>query len=72
MSQQEFPDFDTLMKMAQNHPEKLEHLLRNEINHVIGSAAEEHHHRLRGLQFQVDSQRTLAKTPWMPVFVFQA
>ncbi|MFT5704850.1 MAG: hypothetical protein ACI8SK_000803 [Shewanella sp.] len=63
MSQQEFPGFDTLMKMAKNNPEDLEELLRAEVNRVIGKAPEEHHHRLRGLQFQVDAQRVLAKNP---------
>ena len=63
MSQQTFPDFDTLMKMAKNNPEQLEHLLREEVNEVIGSASEQHHHRLRGLQFQVDAQRIIAKNP---------
>lgn len=63
MNQHEFPDFDTLMKMAKNNPEKLDNLLKDEINQVIGSASEEHHHRLRGLQFQVDAQRILAKNP---------
>ncbi|WP_394389420.1 DUF3135 domain-containing protein [Shewanella woodyi] len=63
MSQQDFPDFDTLMEMAKNQPEKLENIFRDEVNSVIESASEEHHHRLRGLQFQADAQRILAKNP---------
>ena len=63
MNQQAFPDFDTLMQMAKNHPEKLDDLLKDEVEQVISTASKKHHHRLRGLQFQVDAQRVLAKNP---------
>lgn len=57
------PDFNTLKAMAQNDPEGLEQLRRDQIEALIQSAPEGLRPRLRGLQFQIDSQRRLAKNP---------
>ncbi len=63
LTQVDLPDFDTLMRMAKEKPEDLENLLRNEVNKLISSAPDEHYNRLKGLQFQIDTQRMLAKNP---------
>lgn len=57
------PDFDTLKELAEHSPEKLEQILRDNIAEVFANAPEKHIRRLRGLQFQIDAQRKLSKTP---------
>ncbi len=57
------PDFNTLKVMAQENPEALERLRREHVEALIESAPEALKPRLRGLQFQIDSQRRLARTP---------
>lgn len=59
----ELPDFDTLKHMAEQDPEALERLRQNMAEQVINSAPAAFQARLRGIQFQVDSQRRLAKNP---------
>ena len=59
----ELPDFDTLKRLAASEPQLLETLLYEQIEAVIASAGPEQQRRLRGLQFQVDCQRRLAKNP---------
>lgn len=59
----ELPSFDELMKMYKSSPEALEALRLKLIEEVILSAPEEKQQRLRGLQFQIDAQRSMAKNP---------
>lgn len=53
------PKFDELMKLAQEQPEQLEALRQEHIDQLINNADERHQQRLRGLQFQIDSQRKI-------------
>ena len=57
------PDFDTLKDLAEHSPEKLEQILRANIAEIYANAPEKHIRRLRGLQFQIDAQRKLSKSP---------
>ncbi|EOD56381.1 DUF3135 domain-containing protein [Aeromonas molluscorum] len=59
----ELPDFDTLKRLAATEPHLLETLLYEQIEAVIETANPDQQRRLRGLQFQVDCQRRLAKNP---------
>lgn len=60
---QDIPNFDTLMRIAQSDPEMLERIRRHMATRTINSAPGYLRPRLRGLQFQIDSRRLLAKTP---------
>lgn len=60
---QELPCFDTLLQLAQEAPDELERLRADLSHKVINSAPAEQRPRLRGLQFQIDSRREIAKTP---------
>jgi len=55
--------FDTMMSMAKDDPEGFEHLRQQMINAVIDDAPEDSRRRLIGLQWRVDQERRLAKTP---------
>lgn len=57
------PSFEWLKDLAEKDPEALERLRKQYIEDTINSASEEYRHRLRGLQFQIDGQRRLAKNP---------
>ncbi len=57
------PDFNTLKQMAQQDPAGLERLRQEKINELIENAPNACRNRLRGLQFQIDSQRRLSKNP---------
>lgn len=58
------PEFDVLVDMARNNPERLERLRRELTEDVIKGAQNEHHKkRLAGLQFRVDLERRRARTP---------
>lgn len=57
------PPFDQLLEMAQNHPEKLEELRQHMIEDAISAAQENNQRRLRGLQFQIDAHRRIARHP---------
>lgn len=59
----ELPSFDELVKMYKDSPDALESLRLSLIEEVILSAPEEKRLRLRGLQFQIDAQRSMAKNP---------
>lgn len=60
----ELPEFDELMKMAKEEPEKLEMLRRAWINELIESASDENIKlRLKQLQFQIDGIRVKSKHP---------
>lgn len=55
----DFPSFDTLLKLAKEQPEELEKLRLEQVDFIINQAPENCQRRLRGLQFQIDSQRKL-------------
>lgn len=57
------PDFDDLVKLAQENPEELENLRQRLCDELIQSAPQEYRRRLRGIQFQIDMERKRAKTP---------
>ncbi len=58
------PAFEVLLDMARNDPDGLEALRESLTSAVIaGSQNEANRRRLKGLQFQVDMERTKAKTP---------
>ena len=57
------PNFDELMKLAQNDPNKLEILRQSWIEDMISNAPDHCQRRLRGLQFQIDMERQIASHP---------
>ncbi len=57
------PDFDTMQELAKNNPIELERLRVAAIEDVIGNAPVELQRRLRGLQFQIDAQRVISRSP---------
>jgi hypothetical protein len=59
----DLPDFDQLVKLAQEDPEALEALRKNLCEALIQQAPESYQRRLRGLQFKIDMERRRAKTP---------
>lgn len=58
-------DFDYLSQLYQTDPEKFEALRLQEIENVINSAPEKSQKRLRGIQFQIDSTRSIHKNSSM-------
>lgn len=59
----ELPEFDLLMRLAQENPNELE-ALRSRLNEqLIESAPERIQHRLKGLLFQIDAKRRVANNP---------
>lgn len=60
---EDWPSFEELMKIANEHPERLEAFRQRKVDEVINSAPDNMKRRLRGLQFQIDCQRQLQKTP---------
>ena len=58
-----WPNFDELMKLANEKPELLEAFRQQKINEIIENAPVDMRQRLRGLQFQIDCQRRIHKTP---------
>lgn len=59
----QLPSHEQLATLAKDNPEKLEALREQWINEIIESAPEEVQRRLKGLQFQIDCQRKLHKSP---------
>ena len=59
----QLPDFDTLKNLAQDDPSAFEALRRQHVDALIERAPDHVQQRLRGLQFQIDAQRQLAKSP---------
>lgn len=58
------PDFDEMVKMAKEDPERLETLRKEMVQEIIEAApTEDQKRKLRGLQFRIDMERTKAKTP---------
>ncbi|MEE8056261.1 MAG: DUF3135 domain-containing protein [Pseudomonadales bacterium] len=60
---QEMPDFDILLQIAQEDPQQLERLRLRLAHKTINSAPKSLRKRLRGLQFQIDAKRATSKTP---------
>lgn len=56
MRESRLPAFDDLVHLAQRDPEALEQLRREQVESVIAGAPPQLQRRLRGLQFQIDSQ----------------
>lgn len=56
-------DFDIWMKTAQEDPEAFEAMRLAAIEDVINRAPEANRERLRRLQWRIDQERRLAKTP---------
>lgn len=63
IKQTPLPSFDELVIMANEQPEQLEVLRQSLINEIIDQSRPQSQKRLRGLQFQIDAQRSIAKTP---------
>lgn len=63
MSAQELPDFDTIMRMAQDDPDGLEAMRLRMVEALIDQAGPERSRRLRGLQFQIDMARERSANP---------
>ena len=57
----QLPDFDTLRRMSMHDPASLEHLRQTLCQQVIDSAPQRTQRRLRGLMFQIEMRRSLAK-----------
>jgi hypothetical protein len=56
-------DFDSWMRTAQEDPEAFEAMRLAAIEDVINRAREANRERLRRLQWRIDQERRLAKTP---------
>ena len=56
-------DFDTWVEMARNDPEAFEAMRLKAIASVIDDAPEANRERLRRLQWRIDQERRLARTP---------
>ncbi|TXR53645.1 DUF3135 domain-containing protein [Reinekea thalattae] len=59
----QWPTTDELIQLAKDNPEELEALRKREIESTISRAPDPIQRRLRGIQFRVDAQRKLCKTP---------
>lgn len=57
------PDFETLLKMNEEDPTSLDKLKKELIEEIIQEAPEHSQKRLRGLQFQIDSEIKISKNP---------
>ncbi len=55
--------FDTMKGMAKDNPDEFEHLRQQMIDEIIDGAPERSRRRLIGLQWRVDQERLLARTP---------
>lgn len=56
------PTFEELLHWAKHEPKKLEEYHRVQIEEIINNAPSHIQRRLRGLQFQIDCQRSLHKS----------
>ncbi len=56
-------DFEELLRLAQNDPDKLEQLRIQWCEQIIHDAPREYRRKLRGLQFRIDMERRKAKSP---------
>jgi len=57
------PNFDELLILAKKDPAKFESKRREYIESFFADIPEERQRRLRGLQWQIDQARLLARTP---------
>jgi len=57
------PDFEELLDLAKNDPELFEAKRLEYIEHYFTKVPVEKQQRLRGLQWQIDQTRNLARTP---------
>lgn len=57
------PDFDELLQLAKNDPARFEARRLEYIELFFSRIPPERHRRLRGLQWQIDQARHLARTP---------
>lgn len=57
------PNFDELLTLAKDDPELFEIKRREYIEHFFTKIPTEKQRRLRGLQWQIDQARVLARTP---------
>lgn len=68
----EKPPFDQLCHLAKTDPAAFERLRAELVEDFIKSTPPSHQKRLRGLQFVIDSRRSLAKTPVKAMLDIQA
>lgn len=66
------PSFEELETLASQDPAAFEALRAELIEDCIRSASPASEHRLRGLQFVIDSRRRLARTPMKALIEIQA
>ena len=59
----DLPDFDTLKRLAETEPGRLDELLHQQVEALLEGVNPEWQRCLRGLQFRIDCQRRLAKNP---------
>ncbi len=59
MSNHNYPSFDELLKLAKEDPDALEKFRQEQVELIISQAPAKNQQRLRGLQFQIDAQRSL-------------
>ncbi len=59
----QLPNIDELIKMANNEPEQLEILRSKLATQLIENAPQHYHKRLHGLQFQIDMERRKTNNP---------
>ncbi len=57
------PSFDQLLEIARHNPDQLEAIRQQEVEALIARAPVHLQRRLRGLQFQIDCQRSMHKSP---------
>ena len=56
-------DFELWSRIAREHPNRFEEMRRAAIEEAISKAPREQQRRLRGLQWRIDPERRLAKSP---------
>jgi Protein of unknown function (DUF3135) len=59
----ELPDFDSLVTLAEKHPEKLEALRHQYNQHIINAAPDSLRKKLEGLLFKIDMEKRRSKNP---------
>ncbi|MCW8929131.1 MAG: DUF3135 domain-containing protein [Gammaproteobacteria bacterium] len=59
----QLPEIDELLKMAENSPDQLEELRQKLCAQLIENAPEHYQKRLNGLQFQIDMERRKSNNP---------
>jgi len=59
----DLPPVDQLIELAKTNPEELERMRKQHVENLIADAPQHMQRRLRGLQFQIDSRRSLHDNP---------